>query len=609
MRVMNAGQLVAGMRKRFTLLTGGPDERHETLAAAIDGSWELLKPWEKAALAQSSVFEGGFTLEAVESILDLSAYPDAPWSVDVVQSLMDKSLMKTWVPERATSIRMPEPRFGMYVSVQEYARGKLADEGAVPQGGSGARAVRATEERHGNWYRHWGDDQAAVLDQPGSAEKLRALGNELENLMAASRRAAARGDGETATTAYRVVSATSSIRGLFGAMVKLGREVLSAPLSPEERALTLIKLGYAERDSGQLQEACQSFEEARGLFHLLGNRRMEGAVHGDLAGLHCDQGREEAARGHFDAALAISREVGDRRLEGVVLANLGNLHRLQGRMEEACKRYEEALVIHREVGNRRSEGIVQSTLGYLHYEWGRGKEARDHFDAALAIHREVGNRRWEGIVLGDLGNLDCDQGRIEEARRNCEEALVIDREVGNRRTEGIVLDNLANLSRAQGRMEEARSYYEAALVILREVGDRRSEGNLLGNLGNLHHQQGRMEEARGHYETALTIHRDTGSRLTEGSVLGNLAVLHFDQGRTREAWDTLAQGEALLRTVQAGVALAKLLCARADVEQRSGNPASARTILGEVEALADQFGAGPGSELGRMLANLRTALT
>ena len=46
MRVMSATQILAQMRKRFSLLTGGGSARHETLVITIDGSWELLKPWE-----------------------------------------------------------------------------------------------------------------------------------------------------------------------------------------------------------------------------------------------------------------------------------------------------------------------------------------------------------------------------------------------------------------------------------------------------------------------------------------------------------------------------------------------------------------------------------
>jgi predicted ATPase len=74
-RMLSPAQLVARMRDRFSLLAGahGAGARQATLRAAIDWSWELLTPCEQGALAQCSVFEGGFTLEAAEAVLDLAA--------------------------------------------------------------------------------------------------------------------------------------------------------------------------------------------------------------------------------------------------------------------------------------------------------------------------------------------------------------------------------------------------------------------------------------------------------------------------------------------------------------------------------------------------------
>jgi predicted ATPase len=94
-------QLVARMRDRFSLLAGarGAAARQATLRAAVDWSWELLSPWEQAALAQFSVFEGGFTLEAAEAVLDLGDWTEAPPAIDVVQALVDKSLLRAWLPK------------------------------------------------------------------------------------------------------------------------------------------------------------------------------------------------------------------------------------------------------------------------------------------------------------------------------------------------------------------------------------------------------------------------------------------------------------------------------------------------------------------------------
>src|SRR5262249_26237684 len=89
-RLMSPRALLLRMNERFSLLAtqGGRHDRQATLRATLDWSWDLLSPAEQKAMAQLSVFDGGFTLEAVEAIVDLSA--SEGWVGDVVQALVEK---------------------------------------------------------------------------------------------------------------------------------------------------------------------------------------------------------------------------------------------------------------------------------------------------------------------------------------------------------------------------------------------------------------------------------------------------------------------------------------------------------------------------------------
>jgi tetratricopeptide (TPR) repeat protein len=609
MRVMSAAQIVAQMRKRFQLLTGGPDARHETLEVMIDGSWELLNPWEKAACAQSSVFEGGFTLDAAESVIDVTAWPEAPWVVSVLQSLVDKSLLRTWVPAASPAAWMPDVRFGMYVSLQEYAGMRLREERAVGDGGSGVSAERAAEERHGKWFARCGTQESiAALDGPGGVERRRRLERDLPNLMAACRRALGRGDAATAVALYRAAWALLGPRGPYGVAVELGLEALRDPgLGPGERADLLTTLAGAEHYAGHLEDAVSHLESALAICGETDHRHTECMVHANLARIFQLQGRIPEGLRHAEATLAISREIGARSIEGEAWASLSVLYRHEGRMEESRAGLEEALAIYRELGNRRLEGVTLNNLGILHYDRGSLDQARVCLEAALAVHREVGNRNSEGVAIGNLGNLHQDLGQLEEARSDYEAALAIHREVGHRRFEAITLGELGNLCRSMGRMDAAREHLDKALAVCREVGARTSEGVALGDLGVLHGELGDLEEARTCFEAALAIHREAANRRFEGIELGRLAGLFRRQGRTVEAWDALAAAEPILRQVDR-LELAKLLCLRGQLESDAENSAGARAALGEAEAHAIQSGLGPESELGRMLAQLRQRL-
>ena len=563
-RVLSPAQLVERMRDRFHLLAGarGGAGRQATLRAAIDWSWDLLTLWEQAALAECTVFEGGFTLAAAEAVLDLSAWPDAPPTIDAVQALVDKSLLRTWVPAAQGRFDIQEPYFGMYISIREYAADKLK--------ASGPEAERAGEERHGRYFSAFGTDEAlAALSRDGGVRRHRALALELDNLVAACRRAVRRSDGETAVATYRAAWEVLELQGPYALGVALGAQVLAlngidAPL----RAAALVTRAAASRRAGHMDEAGTWLAQALALSRETNDRSRQGSILGSLGFVRREQGRMEEARGHFEAALVIHREVGNRAAEGAILSGLGNLHHQQGRMEEAGACFGAALHIYREVGNRRAEGNVLNDLGLPYYDQGQLETALAHYEASLAIHREVGNRRSEGIVLSNLGLVHSEQGRAEEARAHFDRALATHREVGNRRSEGNVLHNLGNLQRDEGRVEEAQAYYEASLAIHREVGNRREEGSVLGCRGNLLAQQGQVSEAR----------------------------------------EALRAGEALLREVGDRLELARLLCTRGQIEVAAGDLDVARVALAESETAAAAIGARPDSALCREIAELRAAL-
>ena len=136
LRILSLDQLAERLEDRFQLLTGGVLGRHQTLRVVMDWSWELLTSWERSAVAQASVFEGGFMLDAAEHVLDVSSASESPPAIDLVQSLVDKS----WLSVRVVGER---PRFWMYSTIQEYASERLSlDEVPEPEVGRCDREAR-----------------------------------------------------------------------------------------------------------------------------------------------------------------------------------------------------------------------------------------------------------------------------------------------------------------------------------------------------------------------------------------------------------------------------------------------------------------------------------
>ncbi|HVJ75524.1 MAG TPA: tetratricopeptide repeat protein [Casimicrobiaceae bacterium] len=563
-RVLSPAQLVERMRDRFQVLVGlrGAVARQVTLRAAIDWSWDLLAPWEQAALAQCSVFEGGFTLEAAEAVLDLSAWPHAPAAIDVVQALSDKSLLHSWTPAVQRRYDIDEPYFGMYVSIREYAAAKLA--------ALGADAERSSQERHGRYYALFGTDAAReARSRAGGVRRLHALTLEIDNLTTACHRAVRRRDGEVAGATYCAAWEVLSQRGPGSSAVALGDHVLAMEDLPAALRVTAL------------------LARSRAL------RRT---------------GRPERARADSDEALARAREANDRRLESRVLAELGNLERESGRSDDARAYLAAGLAIAAELRDRHEEGRLLAFLGIVHAEQGRFEDARNCFAAALATLKDVGDRMMEGVVTTNLAQTLHDQGRLDEALDWMQQALAIHREVGSRREEGIVGANLGMLYMRQGLVEDCRATLDAALAVARDVGDRRLEGHVIGAMADVMREPDRVAEALELAQRAADIHRETGNRRDEGWLQTVFARLFGLQGRHGEALDAIVHGESLLRAVGDSLGLVTLLCDHARIAITDGDPDAARAAFAEAQAIAREAGVAPDSETDRGLKEIAALL-
>ena len=147
------------------------DRRHATLRAAIDGSWELLEPWEREALCRLSTFRGGFTLGAAEAVLALPECAKAPPVADIVATLRETSLLRVDGGGEASE----GLRWAMYQAIREYASERLVN------------LVDASEAsaRHARYYLARGERCAAEIAESGAQSARNWLVTELDNLRAA----------------------------------------------------------------------------------------------------------------------------------------------------------------------------------------------------------------------------------------------------------------------------------------------------------------------------------------------------------------------------------------------------------------------------------------
>ena len=537
-RLLSPAQIVERLRDRFVLLAGarGTAPRQATLRGAIDWSWELLSRAEQAAFAQCAVFEGGFTLAAAEAVLDLAPAGATEAPIDIVQSLLDKSLLRVWHPPGHDGD--DEPRFGMYVSLHEYARERLDASGEAA----------AAEARHGRHFAVLGDEDAlAALWKSDGARRRNALAIELDNLVAACRRALARGDAPTAASSYAAAWAVLEMQGPRALAVTLGKELAAMPRCRLARASSCCASTARRRiwpaTRSEAPPSCSRHWSWRSPQATAVPRRRFLAVSATSASTRCGSTRRVATSTPRWSPAATT---GDRIVEAKTLCRLTALAHVQSRWDDVDTLMDAAMARTRATGTRQLELVLLNMRAMREHAQGHSQVALETHRRVCEVARETGHRSAEATSLTNLGGMLLDLGRDGEALPALQAALAIHREIGNRSHEGMVLGNLGILHQQQGRADAARAHYEAALAIAREVEDPRHELYLLGSLGELLLEQGNFAEAAACYADALR-RKDGADDVNSGRLLAGMGKLHWLQDRLDEAAQALARGEVFLR--------------------------------------------------------------
>ncbi|WP_224242569.1 ATP-binding protein [Hyalangium gracile] len=461
--LLSVGQIRDRLSKRFELLRSGQRDavtRQATLRGAIDWSWNLLDVTEQNVLAQCSVFRGGFTLEAAESVLAPTA--GGPDVLEIVQALRSKSLLRAGASEGLPG----ELRLGMYESIREYASARLAETGDS----------EALLGRHAEYYLA----TARELRGPargGGVEALRRLTLERENLLAVCDHALASWP-PTPESVKRALEALVALepditsRGPVGITLhRLDRALEQASTLSEDsllRAEALAVRGRARLETGQLANARKDLEEARAFFHTLGEGVREKRLLVDLSIVARHEGDMDAAWSFIQEARSLPSGR-DRWLEAYAVGNLGIIEQVRSGPGAAVPHLHAALGLFRAVGDLTFEVLFLNNLALAIGESGGTSEAVGFLEEALAKALGAGSRSGQAFARLNLGCCLMDADRPAEACEHLEAVVELARQLGMRIVEGCARGELGRAFLTSGALEVAESHLMSATSILAQV--------------------------------------------------------------------------------------------------------------------------------------------
>ena len=389
--VLSMAEIREYLDDRFHLLEHGPldlPERHQTLKAAIDWSYESLPPAERQFLRRLSVFRGEFSLHAAEIVGEAESL--GLDSKSCLITLTEKSLLgKDRDPAGQT-------RFTLLESIRAYVLDRLRTGGELNE----------ANRRHAHYYLEFAERNFSDMDKRNMKASFDLLEKEHDNLRAALEWFYSTGEY---TLGKRMAAALWYFWGWHG-HISEAVHWLETFLESSDGPFDEIHLTILE-GAGTLRGWRGDFDRARTLL---------------MDALHLAQEREDPG--------AIIR----------ILAWLGWIFGVNGKTEQADWLAENITGAWPNV-EPWDLSYAYSSLGSLFYEAGRDEDAEREFIKSIEILHPDEKTYTPIYAESKLALLKQNKGEVDEATQRMLRALNASRQTNDLTTVMYTVDMTALL--------------------------------------------------------------------------------------------------------------------------------------------------------------------
>jgi predicted ATPase len=415
--------------------TDQPD-RHRSMRAVFEYSWQLLDGEERRTFAGLSVFRGGFTREAAEAV--------AGASVRHLSNLVSKSLIGF---DRGNN------RYAVHELLRQYAEAELAAD---------SERAEATVEEHARYFA----DLAGVADQKLTSggeqqQGLRLVEEDIDNMRLALRHACQSGDPHQARAFSVAFGLVYEMNGWIKAAAELFAEVRETFDGSEQEGAVVTRALAATIDAkfltnlGQVDSAAPMAEsavstlrttgdtvafiialealseimtyrgdadrvhelslEARRLGDESGFALLSAGMRNYAAGAYLYQGDVESALTELRAGERILVEGGEQMMLGWNLQLQGSVALMQGRLDDAAFLHSRQVDVARDLGHRRVLAVGLTGLGQIQIQRGEWGAADRTLCESLDLFERMGLATEIGYVTILLARVTAQNGDTERA--------------------------------------------------------------------------------------------------------------------------------------------------------------------------------------------------
>lgn len=524
-------------------------ERHQSIRAVFDYSWNLLSPDEQQVFVKLSIFRGGFEREAAQKI--------AGASLKNLTTLVNKSLL----------IREPSGRYWVHKLLQQYAEEQfealIADRAEI-------------YKRHAEYYGNLMERLSSALNTRKEKPALAVMDAEQDNLHIAWKWAVDNAYWEALDKVLHPVTLYHIARSRLNEGIQFFHDLAEAILEncyeenerlywrARSRELWLVgrqaKFDAIHTYASDAYAYFDAQNDPLEMSYLLNNMSYAAMFTGDYenAIAHAREGEEQANKlndtimayisrsnlgyagylaGNYETAHEIYTELVKQSetmditpvSRAFSMNNLGEIKQAMGEFEDAKALYEQALDIFRGYHNRRGIAFTLNNLGGICFMMGMYDIAKEKYQEAHTNYQEIGDLSGIGHSLSAMGNTATQEGNLTSALSHYTDSLELRKRIGDKRSIADSLNDLSQTAFAMQDYDASVHYAEQSLVLRQELGDHQGEAMALMRKGTSLWFTGAHQDAHDIIEHALVMAEDLNNSFLLAQGLSIMGEIYYQQ--------------------------------------------------------------------------------
>jgi len=415
LKLLPCETIAAEIQRNINILETGlrnVPERHRSMRAVSDQSWQFLSEAEREVFARLAVFRGGFQREAAEQV--------ARATLERLSALVDKSILKI----------QPDGRYQMHELLRQYAEEHLAQStGGIAQ----------AQAAHRVYYSHFLHARLNQLMGGRQLEAIAEIRGELDNIRAAWQSAVDSLDLDAILRSAHALGRFYLMQGRFLEGAKTFEEIVQRLSNVEkgektELALvsTLMHFAHFNDRMGRWYEVRGMLAQCQELYHHLG-------------------------------IPPLPFPYSDPRLM------LSPIYRIQGNYPEAVRLAEEALSTSELYDHPWNRALAYYALSWAALVQGQHDTGRRYAQHAYMISQTIGDQWFLGYCINALANIALEQGDFDTAEQQFRAFYELRKAFDDEEGMARALKNLGEVALGRQRYAEAYDLNAESLAIYRRI--------------------------------------------------------------------------------------------------------------------------------------------